>query len=114
MGMKPRFAYDRELAERVRIALGPVGVSERKMFGGLCFMVNGHMAVGIVNDKLMVRVGKDSWEETLALPHAGVMDFTGRPMKGFVYVAPAGLKTAAGLKAWAERGAGYARSLPPK
>jgi len=114
MGFKARTGYSLELAERARIALGPVDVLERKMFGGLCFMVNGHMACGIVKDELMVRVGKEAWEDTLALPHARPMDFTGKPLTGFVYVGVPGLKTAAGLKAWVERGAKYARSLPPK
>ena len=114
MGFKARSGYDEALAERARIALGPVGVSERKMFGGLCFMVNGNMACGIVKNELMVRVGKDAWEDTLALPNARPMDFTGKPLTGFVYVGVAGLKTDAGLKAWVERGAMHARSLPAK
>jgi TfoX/Sxy family transcriptional regulator of competence genes len=114
MGFKARPGFDEELALRVRVALGPVGVSERKMFGGLCFLVDGNMACGIVKDEVMVRVGPEAYEQALSLPHARPMDFTGRPMRGMVYVGRAGLRTNAGIKAWAERGARFARSLPAK
>lgn len=108
-------AYDETLAGRVRAALaGEPGYSERKMFGGLCFMLHGHMTCGVVKDELMVRVGPDAYAEALALPHAREMDFTGRPMKGMLYVAPAGLATEPALRQWVERGALHARSLPPK
>lgn len=106
--------YDEELAARVRVALGPFGVSERKMFGGLCFLIGGNMACGILEDELMVRVGPDAYEQALGRTHARPMDFTGRPMRGMVFVAAAGLRTPAAVKAWAERGAAFARSLPPK
>ena len=87
-------AYDETLAERVREALaGERGVDEIKMMGGLCFMVSGHMAVGIVGEELMVRVGAEGYERALGRVHAREMDFTGRAMKGFVLVAPAGSRT---------------------
>lgn len=115
MGMKPRAGYDEKLAERIRSMLGPVrGVSERKMFGGLAFMVNGNMACGIVKDELMVRVGPDRWEELLALPHARVMDFTGKPMRGMVYVGRKGIASDTGLADWVARGAAFAYTLSPK
>jgi len=108
-------AHDEKLAKRVREVLARRrGVSEKKMFGGLCFLVDGHMACGIIGDELVVRVGPDAYEEALTKPGAREMDFTGRAMKGMVYVGPRGHGPAPSLKAWVERGLVYARSLPPK
>ncbi|MDA0265153.1 MAG: TfoX/Sxy family protein [Chloroflexi bacterium] len=108
-------AYDEKLAERVRAVFQTEpAYTEMKMFGGICFMVGGNMAVGITGADLMVRPGPDNFEDALRLPHARPMDFTGRPMKGFVYVGPEGLANDAGLAEWVERGAAYARSLPAK
>ncbi|MBX7194945.1 MAG: TfoX/Sxy family protein, partial [Sandaracinaceae bacterium] len=91
------------------------------MFGGLCFLVHGKMALGIVRDDLMVRVGADGYDEALELPHAREMDFTGKPLKGMVYVAPAGLGQHAGLARWVRMGVACAareatrsRSKPAK
>jgi TfoX/Sxy family transcriptional regulator of competence genes len=108
-------AYDDQLAVRVRdlLATRP-GYSERKMFGGLCFMLNGHMCCGIVGDELMVRLAPDKYEDALARPHARPMDFTGRPMRGMVYVGTGGIEGDGALAEWVERGAGFAASLPPK
>jgi TfoX/Sxy family transcriptional regulator of competence genes len=107
-------AYDERLAERVRRALsGREGLSEKKMFGGIAFMLRGNMCCGIVRDDLMVRVGPEGHEEALARPHARPMDFTGRPMKGMVYVGPQGIKSDADLAAWVRRGAEFAATLPP-
>lgn len=108
-------AYDEAMAERIRehFGLAP-DVDERRMFGGLCFMVRGHMACGIANDTLMVRVGPDDHDAALARPHARQMDFTGRPLRGMVYVSAEGVATAKSLGAWIDRGAAFARSLPPK
>jgi TfoX/Sxy family transcriptional regulator of competence genes len=78
-------------------------VVEKKMFGGLTFMVAGKMACGVVHDDLMVRVGPDGDEAALAEPHTRPMDFTGRPMRGMVYVDPAGLATDADLGHWVDR-----------
>lgn len=107
-------AYDEGLAERLRVILDEQrGVSEKKMFGGLCFLVDGKMCVGIVKDELMVRVGAERHAEALKKPHARPMDFTGRPMKGFVYVAPDGLDSERQLEGWVELGVAYARSVKP-
>jgi TfoX/Sxy family transcriptional regulator of competence genes len=107
--------YDEGLAERVRDSLAEQpGVSEKRMFGGLAFLVGGNMCVGIVKDALMVRVGPDAYEGALKQPHARKMDFTGRPMKGFVYVDPAGLESDADLRSWVQRGVAYGSSLPGK
>jgi TfoX N-terminal domain len=107
--------YDETLAERIREALaGEKGKDEIKMMGGLCFMVGGHMAVGIVGDELMVRIGPEAYEWALGRAHAREMDFTGRPTKGFVFVAPAGIRTKRSLQSWTAPAVVFAKSLPPK
>lgn len=108
-------AYEATLGDRVRDALADTpGLSEKKMFGGLCFLVNGHMCAGIVGSTLMVRIGPEGYADALTEPHVRPMDFTGRPMTGMIFVDPPALATDAGLAAWATRGARYAASLPPK
>lgn len=108
-------AYSGDEAQRVRAALaGQPHLDEKKMFGGLAFMVNGHMCVGLNEDHLMVRVGKEAHDEALAQPHARPMDFTGRPMKGFLFVDPAGYASDEDLQAWVGRCLDYVLSLPPK
>jgi TfoX/Sxy family transcriptional regulator of competence genes len=108
-------AFDETLATRIRDVLSErVEVSERRMFGGLAFMVHGHMACGIVGDTLMVRVGVDGFTAALSKPHARPMDFTGRPSRGMVYVAPAGVRTKATLRSWIEKGVAFVETLPPK
>lgn len=106
-------AYDEDLAARIR-AVVDVRFDERKMFGGLAFMVGGNMACGVVGEELMVRVGKDNYEDALRKPHAREMDFTGRAMKGMVFVAPEGIRDKRSLAAWVRRGVDHASSLPPK
>ncbi len=108
-------ADDEALARRVRRALADhPTVIEKKMFGGVAFMLAGHMCCGVVNDDLMVRVGPEKFDEALARPHARPMDFTGRPLKGMVYVGPEGYRSDADLAEWVRRGVNYALSLPPK
>lgn len=107
-------AYDEKVAERVRDVLQTEdGVSERAMFGGLAFMIDGHMACGVVKSELMLRLGPDGADRALDRPHVRPMDFTGRPMSGMVFVAPEGLR-GAGLRRWVSQAVGFARSLPPK
>jgi len=114
-GEECRVGYDEGLAERIRgILADRHDVSEKKMFGGIAFMIRGHMSVGIVKDDLMVRVGPESYEDLLRQRHARPMDFTGRPMKGFVYVASPGLETDVELERWVGHGLKYAASLPSK
>ena len=84
------------------------------MFGGLCFLVHGNMSYGIVGSELMVRVGQATYLETLALPHAREMDFTGRSMRGMVFVAEGGISEDDELRGWLQRGIDYAGSLPAK
>ncbi|MCA9868023.1 MAG: TfoX/Sxy family protein [Anaerolineae bacterium] len=107
-------AYNEDLAFRVREALAlHSGVTERKMFGGLAFMVNGHMCCGVMGDELMIRVGPAQHEAALRLPHARTMDFTGKPMRGMIYVDADG--TAGNeLAEWVGRGLAFVDSLPPK
>ncbi|HEY4622004.1 MAG TPA: TfoX/Sxy family protein [Gaiellaceae bacterium] len=107
-------AYDERLAERVReVLLGEERVSARKMFGGIAFMVDGHMVCGIVGDDLMLRLGVAGADEALDRQHVRPMDFTGRPMTTMVYVEPAGTRGAA-LRRWVDQAVAHARSLPPK
>lgn len=108
-------AYDVELAERVRASLaGERDVTEKAMFGGIAFLVGGHMALGVAKDDLMVRVGPAAHDGALAAPHARPMDFTGKPMRGMLFVAPAGTRTAQQVGAWTKRAVAFARTLPPK
>lgn len=109
-------AYDEDVAHRVRAALAAADVDpvEREMFGGLAFMVRGHMTVGIIGDRLMVRVGREGHDDALDRPHTREMDFTGRPMTGLVYVEPEGLADDEDLAAWVRRGLDHTGSLEPK
>jgi hypothetical protein len=108
-------AYDEKLAARVREALGETpGLVAKKMFGGIGYMVLGNMACGVHGENLIVRVGPEGYETALAEPHARPFDLTGRPMKGWVYVGPAGCQTADDLGRWVQKGVDFALSLPPK
>jgi hypothetical protein len=108
-------AFDEALAGRVRgILESHPDFSEKKMFGGLCFLLGRHMCCGVTGTELMIRVGPDAYEDSLAQPHARVLDFTGRAPKGMVYVAEEGMSSDAGLNTWVGRGVAFAGSLPPK
>ncbi len=108
-------AYDEGLAERIREALAvQPNVAEKRMFGGLAFLIGGKMCVGIVKDQLMVRVGPEAYEKRVRESHARKMDFTGRPMKGFIYVTAEGLESDAELRRWVGYGLDYAGSLRRK
>jgi TfoX/Sxy family transcriptional regulator of competence genes len=109
-------AYDEALAERVRAAIGPVKeLTEVKMFGGIGFLVNGNMACGVHGEDLIVRMDPDQGERLMARGgHARPMDITGRPMSGWLFVAPAGTKTTRSLETWVGRGVAFASALPPK
>jgi TfoX/Sxy family transcriptional regulator of competence genes len=108
-------AYDEILVDRVGALLkGKRSVTRIKMFGGLCFMVNGNMACGVEKDKLVVRVDHDSYEKFLKQKYVRKMDFTGKPLKGFIYVIPEGLRRSDSLLKWVDRGIQFAQSLPKK
>ena len=107
--------YDERLAQRVREVLrGRRGVAERKMFGGLAFMLRGHMCVGISEGSLMARVGPQNYERALAMDGTREMDFTGKPMRGYVFVGPQSLRSTADLRRWVELCADFVATLPAK
>jgi TfoX/Sxy family transcriptional regulator of competence genes len=106
-------AYDEGLADRIRKALHDRDdIEEKKMFGGITFMVAGRMACGVVHDDLMVRVGPDGHEAALAEPDARPMDFTGRPTRGMVYVEPAATRRDKDLARWVDRAVKVATAVP--
>ena len=108
-------AYSEGLASRTRAVLKRGrGMGERRMFGGVCFTMNGHMVCSVVKNDLMVRVGPDAYRKSLRRPHARPMDFTGKPLKGMVYVDPEGVRRDADLREWVARGIAFAQSLPVK
>lgn len=107
--------YDEKLAERIRRTLtGRKGLTEKKMFGGISFMLGGNMCCGVVNTDLVVRVSPEDYEKTLDEPHTRPMDFTGRPLRGFVYIGPEGYRTDKDLSKWVKRAVDFAASLPMK
>ena len=108
-------AYSEDLAERVRkVVKRQLGISEKKMFGGLSFLMHGHMCCGVLDDKLVIRVSRDEYKDILNEKNTAPMDFTGRALKGFVYVLPGGTKSDASLKKWVGQAVGFARTLPKK
>ena len=108
-------AYDELLGARIRAALGPLpGLEEKKMFGGIGFLVNGNMACGVHKNNMIVRVGPENYTSALARAHTRPFDMTGRPMAGWVMVEPQGCATESELKAWVEQGLAFAASLPGK
>ena len=108
-------AYSEALAERIGVILkDQPNVVGKRMFGGIAFMVNGNMCCGVVKDTLMLRVGAENYESCLSLPHARVMDFTRRPMKGMIYVDSDGFRTENELRIWIERALEFVLSLPQK
>jgi TfoX/Sxy family transcriptional regulator of competence genes len=107
--------FNERLATRVRDVLAQeCPAKERRMFGGLAFMVHGHMCCGIVGEVLVVRVGSDLYEQALSQPHARPMDFTGRSMKGLVFVDRPGYRTTKSLREWVRNGVRFVLSLPAK
>ena len=109
-------AHDEGLAQRIRELLvdHDAVLVEKKMFGGLSFMLQGNFACGLTKNDLVIRVGPERYEEALAHPYAREMDFTGRPMKGWVYINPAGYEADEDLATWVQQGVDLALSLPPK
>ena len=108
-------AYDEHTADRIRQVLaGKADFEEKKMFGGVAFMVRGHMTVGINRTNLMVRVGKENHDEAISQPHAHVMDFTKKPMKGFLFIDPDGYQTDDDLSSWIGRALTFNATLKAK
>jgi len=108
-------AYDEGLAERIReIMEEEPGFAEKKMFGGICFVLFGNMVCGIIKEDLIVRVGLDNYEKMLKLPYTKKFDLTGRSMKGWVMVLSEGLDSDEALNDWVQRAVSFVRTLPPK
>lgn len=107
-------AFNVKLAERIRAELGEIPFIEKKMFGGVGFLVHGNMAVGVYKEDLIVRVPAVKHDKFLKKTGAKPFDITGRPMKGWLAVEPAGYKTAKQLIGWVKEGVEYALTLPPK
>src|SRR2546428_9065770 len=106
-------AFDEKLADRVRRQVGKRGgLSEKKMFGGLAFLVHGNMSCGIHGSELIVRIDPETTESALSEPGTRIFDMTGRPMKGWLLVGAAGLKDVKAVAQWDGRGLDYAASLP--
>jgi TfoX/Sxy family transcriptional regulator of competence genes len=107
-------AYDEKLAERIRTALArTVGIVEKRMFGGIAFLLHGNMLVGVHKDALIVRIAPEETEHALRDANARIFDITGRPMKGWILVEPAGL-SGNKLGKWIERALGFVSTLPSK
>jgi TfoX/Sxy family transcriptional regulator of competence genes len=107
--------YDVYLTQRVRVLLADQpGLTERKMFGGVGFMLHGNMACGVHKDRLIVRVGPERYQEDLHQPHAMPFDITGKPMAGWVMVAAEGCQSDEALRDWVAQGVAFAHTLPPK
>src|SRR5215467_11629308 len=107
--------FDQNLADRTRRILAErCDVTERKMFGGLSFMVNGHMCCGVIKQDLVVRLGPEKYSQALSNPGVREMDFTGRALKGFIYVGPEGYQSDKSLKKWINAGLDFILTLPPK
>ena len=108
-------AYDETLAQRAKPLLAGVpGVAEKKMFGGLAFLVNGNMSVGVHGTELIVRIDPAQTDAALKTPGVRIFDITGRPMKGWLLISADALGTAGALAGWIGKGVAYAQSLPPK
>ena len=108
-------AFDEQLADRVRDALdGRAAVTERRMFGGIAFMVAGNMACGVIGDELLVRLAPGDAEAALAREGVRPFDMTGRPMRGWVLVAGEAVDDDRELRFWVDEGTAHAGSLPPK
>jgi TfoX/Sxy family transcriptional regulator of competence genes len=107
--------YDEKLDARIRTALaGQEGLSSRKMFGGVCHLLRGNMIAGVWKDFLILRLGESAADFARELPHVRPFDITGRPMKGWVMVEPAGCRTVRQLKRWLDQALTFVESLPPK
>lgn len=108
-------AFDEKLARRVsEYFMTQPGGSEKKMFGGVCYLLHGNMCAGVVGDKLMLRVGTEAYADLLKNKQVEPMTFTGKPLKGMVYVLPAGTRTKPALVGWLEAAVHFAKALPAK
>ena len=105
-------AYNKNLAKRLQKAFQKYrGTASKEMFGGIAIMLNGKMCCGVIKNNLVVRVGPKNYEKVLTKPNVRPMDFTGRPLRGFVYVTPAGCKSSKSLAQWVSLGVSYVNSI---
>ena len=103
------------LVERIRSVLAnQKGIVEKKMFGGISFMLNGNLACGVLGDEMIVRVGPDGYEDAMLQPNTRTFDFSGKAMKGWITVKAEGCTKDSDIRAWVRRGTEYAATLPPK
>lgn len=108
-----RMAYSKSLAERIRhLVSRHRGITEKKMFGGVCFLLSGNILVGVWKDSLIARVGKDAYEAALLKAHVSEFDITGKPMKGWVMVEPDGIDSDHQLTHWIDQAMVFVRALP--
>lgn len=108
-------AYDMELAKRIKEILGErPGLVEKKMFGGVSYLINGNMTCGVIKDELVIRLGEEKNAEALCRPNTRQFDFSGKPMAGWIYVSKLGFESEENLRKWIEMGVEYALSLPAK
>lgn len=108
-------AFNEALAARIReVLIRQKGISERKMFGGLAFLLNGNMCCGVTGDRLMLRLGETGAAQALTEPHTSLMDFTGKPMKSMIYVGPDGFPSEQALRRWILQAVAYVSLLPAK
>jgi hypothetical protein len=114
-GRKGAMAFDEGLADRLREVLnGLAGLTERRMFGGVGFLLHGNMVCGVLGDRLIVRIGSEAYDAVLGEDHVESFDPTGRPMRGWVYVDGDGVAENADLSAWLDRAVEFVLTLPPK
>ena len=108
-------AYDESLARRIRdLLIGQAGITEKKMFGGIVFLREGLMFVGVSDKSLMARIGPTAYEAALRRRHVREMDFTGKPMKGYVFIEESGLKADQDLAYWIRLCNDFVATLPPR
>jgi len=108
-------AYDKDLSGRIQQIVGGIpGMRDKEMFGGIAFMLNGNVACGVIGENLMVRVGPERHADALEQAHTRTFDYSGKPMKGWIYVMPEAIRAEADLEIWVERGIEFARGLPAK
>ena len=112
--MPAKTPLDEGLVQRIRESLASSAIVEKKMFGGVAFMSRGYMFVGVSGSTLMARVGPDGYTRALAQPHVREMDFTGRPMKGYVFIDPPGIERDEDLEYWTSACLEFVRMLPDK
>ena len=107
-------AYDLKLAERIRSQLDDLPFVEKKMFGGIGFLLNGNLACGVNKENLIVRIDPEKQDTLLKKPHAKPFDLTGKPMKGWLVIEAGGVKTEKQLSVWVREGVEFAATLPAK